>query len=94
MSDETEDLHTTFIDKNWIKAGKIYNNTIPSYVVLEKSKRMVVPQTIKATIFPPPAIPIPDLLAWKLPRQSSEIIASSTTLWFSSDIPITDVSVL
>jgi hypothetical protein len=57
MTEETEDLHTTFIDKDWIKAGKIYDSTIPSYVVLEKSKRMTTPNTCMATtIFPPPTI--------------------------------------
>jgi hypothetical protein len=97
MTDEAEDLNAIFIDKDWIKAGKVYNSTLPSYVFLERSERMTVPDTFKATrttIFPPPAIPITNFLAWKLPRQSSEIIASRASLWFSTDKPTTDVSVL
>jgi hypothetical protein len=95
MTDEAEDLHAIFIDKDWIKAEKVYNNTTLSYVILEKNKRMTEPHTFKATtIFPPPAISITDFLAWKLLWQSSEIIASRKTLWFSADKPTTDVSVL
>ena len=46
---------------------KIYDYTIPSYVVLEKSIQMAMPQTFKATfIFPPSDLPITNFLARQL----------------------------
>ena len=43
MSEEAEDLHTIFIDNDWINTGKVYNSTTPSYMVLEKNKQMIGP---------------------------------------------------
>ena len=94
MDEEIEDLHAVFIEADWIKARKVFDAGIPSFVALEKNDRMAIPQAFCTCTFPPSTIPINTFLSWKIPRQSSEIIATKATEWFSEDEPSTDVSVL
>ena len=39
-----EDLHAIFNEADWIKARKLYDMAIPSFVALEKNNCMAIPQ--------------------------------------------------
>ncbi len=95
MAIEGEDLHAEFNYDEWINTGKFYDHTTPGYVVLELKKQVKVPCPTcsfkRSTMFLPPTASVTDFIAWKVPHQSSELIASKAVLWFSSD-PLTPTS--
>jgi hypothetical protein len=85
---EGEDIDKPFIETEWIQRGRIYNKTtIPIFVFLARSKVTEIRQHISSTQLSKTNISISDFLSCELPRVSSELISSKTSLWFNPEPP-------
>ena len=84
---EGEDIEKPFIEKEWIRRGRIYDTkTNPTFVNLARSKATEIPQNITSTQLPKTNLSISEFLSCELPRVSSELISSKTSLWFNPSI--------
>jgi hypothetical protein len=73
-----------FIPADWIGAGKKFTSDLPQHILAEKQRQLNIPECY-STHFPPPTVPVAQFIELKLPVQSTEIIMTSTTLWFSKE---------
>lgn len=62
---------------------------IPNYVHAAKVEMLIIPERF-AVIFPSPEKSVQEFLSIPYPPQSSELISSKVTSWFSHDAPVTD----
>ncbi|KAG6818744.1 hypothetical protein H0H93_002181 [Arthromyces matolae] len=81
-----------FDARKWIDTGKLYSD-IPFEVQWAKTKAYRVPDAYHYH-FPSYNITVKDFIQLKLPKRSAEIITTKPRIWFSHDLPCTDISVL
>lgn len=73
-----------FTRADWIGTGKTFTFDLPQHVLAEKQRQLNLPESY-STHFPPPTVPVAQFIELKLPIQSTEIIMTSTALWFSKE---------
>ena len=73
-----------FIRTDWISTGKRFTSNLPQHVLAEKQRLLKIPEHY-STHFPPPTVPVAQFIELNLPVQSTEIIMTSTSLWFSKE---------
>ena len=85
-----EDVDKPFIEKDWIRRGRIYNRTtLPTSVTIAISKLIEIPPNVASTQLPNSNLSITDFIAFDLPHMSSELISSKTAVWFNVEPPNT-----
>ena len=90
---EGEDIDKPFFEKDWIGRGRIYNmTTIPTHVIMARSKVMEIPHQVASAQLLNTNLSIKDFLSSDLPRVSSKLISSKTSLWFNPEPPNIPIS--
>ncbi|KAH9983501.1 hypothetical protein BJV77DRAFT_300257 [Russula vinacea] len=81
-----------FIPADWIGTGKTFTATLPQQVLAEKQRQLVIPEGYSAH-FPSSTLPVTQFIDLELPLQSTEIITTSTTVWFSKETAHNDLNI-
>ena len=82
-----------FNPADWIGTGKQFTPALPQQVFAEKQRQLTIPEA-NLTHFPSSTLPIAQFIELRLPLQSTEIITTSTTLWFSKEPARDNIQVL
>ena len=76
-----------FETQEWIGVGKKYTlSNIPLHVHFQKEWQLIIPKTYLIH-FPAVNLPVTEFIEITLPTQSTEVIMTSTKVWFSKDPP-------
>ena len=93
LSDDLDAL-PAFVAEEWIENGKIFSlSQTPLHVLQEKQNQLIIPEA-HLSHFPAVDLPITKFIELHLPAQSMEIITTAAKIWFSKDMPRTDVKCL
>lgn len=82
-----------FVRADWIGTGKQFTSALPQQVLAEKQRQLIIPDSY-CTHFPSPTVPVSQFIELNLPMQSTEIITTSTTLWFSKESVRDNIQIL
>ena len=81
------DALPVFETQEWIGVRKKYIlSDIPLHVHFQKEQQLIIPSTYLIH-FPAVNLPVTEFIELTLPTQSTEIITTSTKVWFSKDPP-------
>lgn len=88
------DALPAFVADEWIGTGKTFSfSQSPLHVLQEKCNQLIIPDT-HLVHFPTTDLPVTKFIELPLPTQSTEIITTAAKIWFSNDMPFTDVKCL
>jgi hypothetical protein len=78
---DDNNMLSPFISADWIGTGKTFMIVLPQQVLAENQRKLIISKTY-FTHFLSLTVSVARFIELKLPFQSTEIIATSTSAWF------------